>query len=177
MSEVQHLRSSAWQAINSATVDGTERQRSWTAWTEHNMLLYNNYGSDHKRVDTDKLFTFAVAMREGKYGLGSQVKVQSVERALRHVAQKFILDGHPDPRKSSQAQQSLDLPISRLIKSYRDSDPPPQPKLVLPVSTITTIANKLPMDPTSGCRGRPCHNCFLLPAPGGGIHCPGVTKG
>jgi hypothetical protein len=32
---------------------------------------------------TDKLLTFAVAMREGKYGLGATVKVQSVKRACR----------------------------------------------------------------------------------------------
>jgi hypothetical protein len=60
----------------------------------------------------DQLLTFDVAVREGKYGLESQVKVQLVERALRHVAQGLVLDGHPDPRRASAAQQSLDLPIS-----------------------------------------------------------------
>jgi hypothetical protein len=50
---------------------------------------------------TDRLLTFAVAVQEGKYGLGNQVKVQSVERALRHVAQRLVLDGHPDPRRAS----------------------------------------------------------------------------
>jgi hypothetical protein len=138
--EVQRLRDSAWQAIGTATVDGAERIRSWNAWTDHNLSLYGSRASDHGQATTDKLLTFAVAVREGKYGLGSPVKVQSVERALRHVAQKFVLDGHPDPRKSSAAQQSLDLPIARLIKSYRDSDPPPEPKLALPISTITAIA-------------------------------------
>jgi hypothetical protein len=46
----------------------------------------------------DQLLTFAVVMREGKYGLGSQVKVQLVEWALRYVAQGLVLDKHPDPR-------------------------------------------------------------------------------
>jgi hypothetical protein len=90
--------------------------------------------------DTDKLLTFAVAVREGKYGRGTQVKVQSVEKALRHVAQKLVLDGHPDPRKASPAQQSLDLPISRLLKSFGDRDPPAEPKLAIPISTITAIS-------------------------------------
>jgi hypothetical protein len=66
----------------------------------------------------DQLLTFTVTVQEGKYGLGSQVKVQLVERALRHIAQRLILDGHPDPRRASAAQQSLDLPISRLLKKF-----------------------------------------------------------
>jgi hypothetical protein len=147
MSEVQCLRDTAWQAIGTATVDGAKRNRSWKAWTEHNRSLYGTDAAEHKQVDTDKLLMFAVAVREGKYGLGGPVKVQSVERALRHIAQKFVLDGCPDPSKSSPAQQSLDLPISRLIKSYRDSDPPPEPKLALPISTITAIANNYKFSP------------------------------
>jgi hypothetical protein len=51
----------------------------------------------------DQLLTFAVAVREGQYGLGAQVKVQSVERALRHVTQRLVLDGYPDPHRSSPA--------------------------------------------------------------------------
>jgi hypothetical protein len=75
------------------------------------------------QATTDQLLIFAVAVQEGQYGLGPQVKVQSVERALRHVAQSLILDGHRDPRRASAAQQSLDLPISRLLKKFRDEDP------------------------------------------------------
>jgi hypothetical protein len=71
----------------------------------------------------DQLLTFAVAVREGKYGLRSQVKVQSVEQALRQVAQGLVLDGYPDPRGASAAQQSLDLPISQLLKKFQDDDP------------------------------------------------------
>jgi hypothetical protein len=103
MGEVQRLRDTAWQVIGTATVDRAKRNRSWKAWTEHNRSLYGTNAVEHKQVNTDKLLTFAVALREGKYGLGGPVKVQSVERALRHVAQKFVLDGRPDPRKSSPA--------------------------------------------------------------------------
>ena len=88
----------------------------------------------------EMLLTFAVAVREGKYGLGRQVKVQSVAVALRSVAQKYVLDGHPDPRRASPAQHALDLPIARILKRYDDEDPPPEPKLAIPVSTITAIA-------------------------------------
>ena len=96
MGEVQRLRHTAWQAIETATVDGSERKRWWEAWEDHNTTCYIGGDSDPTNPTTDKLLTFAVAVREGQYGLGNQVKVQSVERALRHVAQKFVLDGHPD---------------------------------------------------------------------------------
>jgi hypothetical protein len=89
---------------------------------------------------TDKLLTFAVAVREGKFGLGATVKVQSVERALRHVTQKLVLDGHSNPRKALPAQQQLDLPISWLLKGFQDSDPVVEPKLALPMLTISAIS-------------------------------------
>ena len=90
----------------------------------------------------DMLLTFAVAVREGKHGLGRQVKVQSVSKALRAVAQKYVLDGHRDPRRSSQAQHSLDLPIAHLLKKFRDDDPPAEPRLAIPTSTVRKIAGK-----------------------------------
>jgi hypothetical protein len=89
---------------------------------------------------TDKLFTFAAAVWEGKYGLRATVKVQSVKRALWHVTQKLILDGHPNPRKASPAQQQLDFPMSWLLKSFQDSDPAAEPKLALPMLTISAIS-------------------------------------
>ena len=73
-------------------------------------------------------------------GLGNQVKVQSVSKALCAVAQKYVLDGHPDPRKASPAQQSLDLPIAHLLKKFGDDDPPAEPKLAVPMSTIKKIS-------------------------------------
>lgn len=141
VAEVQRLRDTAWLAISTATVDGAERVKCWKAWTTHCDRHYgSSCGPQATKNITDRLLTFAVAVREGQYGLGATVQVQSVERALRHVAQRLVLDGHPDPRKASPAQQHLDLPISRLLKSYRDQDPPPQPKLALPVSTIEAIS-------------------------------------
>jgi hypothetical protein len=88
------------------------------------------------------LLTFSVAVREGKFGLGRQVKVQSVSKALHAVAQKYVLDGHSDPRQSSQAQHSLDLPIAHLLKKFGDDDPPAEPKLAIPTSTVKKIAKK-----------------------------------
>ncbi len=86
-------------------------------------------------------------MQEGQYGLGDQVKVQSVEWALRHVAQRLVLDGHPDPRQASPGQHSLHLSVAWLIKKFRDEDPPPQPKLAIPISTITVVSKNYRMTP------------------------------
>lgn len=141
LAEIQRLRDSAWEAIGTATVDGSERHRYWKAWQTHCGLYQDTPGKIHApHILTDRLLTFAVAVREGQYGKGHKVQVQSVEFALRAVAQKYVLDGYPDPRRASPAQQSLDLPIARLLKKYGDEDPPPQPKLAVPISTITGIA-------------------------------------
>ncbi len=120
-------------------MDGSKRERYWRAWKTY-CCLFPQAGNKWASIVTDQLLTFAVAVREGQYGLGALVKVQSVEKALRHVTQRLVLDGHPNPRRASPAQQLLDLPISRLIKKYRDEDPPAEPKLAIPISTITAIA-------------------------------------
>jgi hypothetical protein len=98
--------------------------------------------SQAPHILTDRLLTFAVAVWEGQYGKGHKVQVQSVEFALRAITQKYVLDGYPDPRHTSPAQHSLDLPIACLLKKYGDEDPPPEPKLAVPISTITGIAEK-----------------------------------
>jgi len=81
-------------------------------------------------------------VREGQYGIGRQIKVQSVTAALRAVAQRYVLDGHSNPRRASPAQHALNLPIARLLKKFKDDDPPPQPKLAIPVLTVQQIATK-----------------------------------
>ncbi len=140
LGEIQRLQNSAWKAIGTTTVDGADRYRYWKAWTAHFALYDPQSAPGATQTNTDRLLTFAVAVQEGQYGNGAPVMVQLVKRALRHVAQKLVLDRHPDPRKASPAQQSLDLPIFCLLKSYRDSDPPPEPKPALPISTITAIS-------------------------------------
>jgi hypothetical protein len=145
--EIQRLRDSVWKAVGTSTVDGAHRDKHWTAWTAHCALYGDSSDPKVTYPNTDKLLTFAVTVREGQYGRGTQVKVQSVEKALRHVAQKLVLDGHPDPRKASPAQQSLNLSISRLLKSFGDNDSPAEPKLALPISTITAISENYRWNP------------------------------
>jgi hypothetical protein len=140
LGEIQRLRDSTWKAIGTSTVDGAKRTKYSSAWTAHCAMYSSHLDTRTTTPDTNKLLTFAVTVREGKYGRGTQVKVQSAKKALRHVAQKLVLDGHPDPQKASPAQLSFNLPISRLLKSFGDRDPPAEPKLTIPISTITAIS-------------------------------------
>ncbi|KAL7531596.1 LOW QUALITY PROTEIN: hypothetical protein ACHAXR_004123 [Thalassiosira sp. AJA248-18] len=127
--------------IGNATVDGAERQRHWKAWESHTKAhgvdLYLQTVSAEER--TEALLTFAVAIRSGKYGQKHQIRVQSVDKALRHVAQAFVLARVPDPRRQFSTTKAFDRPIELLLKKYRDTDPPKQPKLAIPVSTIETL--------------------------------------
>jgi hypothetical protein len=143
MAEVEHLCNTAWAAIGSATMDGPVKDCYWSAWTTHCRLYPDNDRGPHLPPSNirDMLLTFAVAVREEKYGLGRQVKVQSVAVAPRSVAQKYVLDGHPNPCRASPAQHALDLPIARILKRFDDKDPAPEPKLAVPVSTIIAIAS------------------------------------
>ena len=143
LAAIQRLRNAVWEAIGTATVDGSKRHRYWKAWQMHCELYQDATGKIQvPHILTDRLLTFAVAMREGQYGKGHQIQVQSVEFALQAVTQKHVLDGYPDPRRASPAQQSLDLPIARMLKKYGDEDPPREPKLAVPISAITAIAEK-----------------------------------
>jgi hypothetical protein len=51
------------------------------------------------------------------------------------VAQTLVLAGYPDPRRS-YGSKDLDLPFSRLLRTYKNDDPAPQPQLALPVRAI-----------------------------------------
>ena len=143
LAEKQRLQDAAWEAIGTATVDRSKRHCYSKAWEMHCGLYQDTPGKiQGPHILTDRLLTFAVAMREGKYGNKHQVQVQSVARALQFVSQKLVLDGHPDPQRASPAQHVLDLLIACLLKKFSDEDPPPELKLAIPISTITSNAEK-----------------------------------
>jgi len=163
LAEIQRLRNAAWEAIGTATVDGSERHRYWKAWQMHCGLYQDATGEiQAPHILKDRLLTFAVAVREGQYGKGHQIQVQSVEFALRAITQKYVLDGYPDPRCASPTQQSLDLPITHLLKKYGNEDPPPKPKLAVPIYDHS-YCGEISVDRPSQ-RGRGFgHHCILLP--------------
>ena len=94
-----------------------------------------------KSIKHEMLLSFAVRLRQGYAGKGKRIGAQAVATGLRHVAQNAVLAGYPDPRKSYGDKQ-LDLPISHLLKTFRDEDPAPQPKLALPVHAIKLTCNQ-----------------------------------
>ena len=112
--EVQRLQDIVWEAIGTATVDGAVQDCYWRVWTGHCKLFpLNDRGPNQSPHNIeDMLLTFAVAVREGKYGCGDCVQVQSVSVALCAITQKYVLDGHCDPRRASPAQHTLNLPIA-----------------------------------------------------------------
>ena len=83
LAEIQRLQDAAWEAIGTATVDGSERHCYWKGWQMH-CGLYQDATSEIQapHILTDRLLTFAFAVWEGQYGKGHQVQVQSVEFAL-----------------------------------------------------------------------------------------------
>jgi hypothetical protein len=55
------------------------------------------------------------------------------------VAQAFVLEGYPDPRRAG-AGSDLALPFTHLLKSFRVHDPAPKPQVALPVDAIDLAA-------------------------------------
>jgi hypothetical protein len=118
-------------------VDDKARLAAWTNWTLYARQCcidpYMRYLT--RSLKQTYLLAFAARVRTGIFGNASQVGSQSVEKALRHVAQTLILAGLDDPRRTYGAKE-LDLPFRHLLKSYKDKDPAPKPQLALPVATI-----------------------------------------
>ena len=69
-------------------MDSEQRKKFWTAWEGHCKMYQTSSKGKTPPDARNMLLTFAVAVREGKYGLRRQIKVQSVSKALRAVAQK-----------------------------------------------------------------------------------------
>jgi hypothetical protein len=128
-------------ALDDATVDTATRATSWRWWQQY----CTDCGTDPWLRDTTPairsqlLLGFAARTRTGFFGKGWQVGAQTVEKALRHVAQAFVLEGYPDPRRAG-AGPDLALPFTHLLKSFRVRDSAPQPQVALPVHAIDRAA-------------------------------------
>ena len=139
-------------ALDNATVDNAARSTSWRWWDQY----CTECGADPWLRDTTPatrsqlLLGFAARTRTGYFGKGRQVGAQTVEKALRHVAQAFVLEGYPDPRRAG-AGSDLALPFTHLLKSFRDRDPAPKPQVALPVHAID-FAAAARNDPTASPR-------------------------
>jgi hypothetical protein len=118
-------------------VDDRVQAKNWDYWLEFcSEARQDPYllGCS-KPVQQNLLIGFATRVRRGYYGRGVKVQAQTPETALRHVAQTLVLAGYRDPRRS-YGSKDLDLPFSRLLRSYKTDDPAPQPQLALPVRAV-----------------------------------------
>eukprot|EP00978_Attheya_sp_CCMP212_P049575 scaffold684901_cov94-Attheya_sp.AAC.1 len=130
------------ETIAAATVDTAARIASWKSWEKYAHLCQLDpfFRNVPFPIQQQSLLAFASRVRTGSYGNGRQVGFQSVEKAIRHVAQTQVLAGFPDPRRRYGTKE-LDLPFQHLLKSFKDDDPAPKPQVALPVDTIAAAAS------------------------------------
>jgi hypothetical protein len=96
-------------------VGDKERSKRWQDWQRYAIAASADpylRGLDRSRRQ-NLLIAFAARVRNGLYGKGRQVGHQSVEKALRHVAQTLQLAGYDNPRKN-YGSKGLDLPLEEL---------------------------------------------------------------
>ncbi len=82
--------------LDGATVDTTVRATSASWWHQY----CTDCGTDSWLLDTkpairSQLLGFFAQTPTGFFGKGKQFVAQTVEQALRHVAQAFVLEGYP----------------------------------------------------------------------------------
>jgi hypothetical protein len=130
-------------ALDDAAVDSAARATSASWWQQY----CTNCGKDPWLRDTTSVIRsqlrlgFAARTCTGFFGKGRQVGVQTVVKALRHVAKAFVLEGYPNPRQAG-AGSDLALPYTHILKSFRVRDPTPKPQQVaLPVHAIDLAAS------------------------------------
>ncbi len=134
---VERDSNAAWKTINAATMEQEVRKKAFADWTAYAELAridpWLRYHS--KTSKQECLLSFAARVRTGIFGHAVQVGHQSVEKALRYVAQTLVMAGFDDPRKTP-GSPDLDLPFAHLLRGYKQVDPAPQPQIALPVNTI-----------------------------------------
>jgi hypothetical protein len=138
---VQRDLNAAWAEIAVATVDDKARSTAWYNWSAYAQECHiDPWMRYHTKPSKQTyLLAFAARVRSGIFGNAVQVGHQTVEKALRHVAQTLLLAGYDDPRRTYGSKE-LDLPFRHLLKAYKNKDPAPQPQLAIPVATIERAA-------------------------------------
>ena len=68
------------------------------------------------------------------YGEGSQVKVQTVTKALAAISKTLELAGQPSP--VYREDQKYQVSIEKMIEGMRRADPLPRPQLAVPVKLV-----------------------------------------
>jgi hypothetical protein len=129
--------------------DKDHRLRSsyWRAWAQfcratgrHPTLYALQQQTDH--LERAELFmAFARAVRDGEFDHGKRASHSKVTKTLQCCASYMVDHGFADPRRQDPSQKEFDPSFRRLLKRYKQEDPPPKRQLALPVSTIRWIAS------------------------------------
>ena len=161
---IQRDLNAARSALDAATVDGAVRATNWRWWSQHctECGIYPWLRDIAPATQSQLLLGFATRTRTGHFGKGQQVGSQTVEKALHHVAQAFVLEGYPDFRRiAGSGGSDLALPFTHLLKSYQDKDPVPRPQAALPVNAIK-LASAACLDPIATPRDRAVANLIVI---------------
>jgi hypothetical protein len=121
--------------ISSSRLDSDRRASVWRDWVSFCKSRHLTGFTEDARIDA--LLAFAVAVRTGNYGRRITVHVESAQKAVRFVCQKWEMDYNiPDCRKTDG---NLKLPFRWLFDHWRHEDPASKQQLALPYSAIQKV--------------------------------------
>ena len=124
----------AWRTIaDGVTVQTSKtREKYWKCWTSYcTQCNTTPYLTDLNPCERTVIITgFAARVRTGAYGLGDQVRVQSVTDALAAISKTCQLVGKPSP--VYKVEREYILPIKRLIEGFKRKDPLSIPQMAVP---------------------------------------------
>ena len=136
---IYDLFATATEDVNNGVVASTEQERikffnAWKGWlSAYFPTVRPDMLGISEAQKIDLLVTFGSYVRSGKLSRRKR-KVRSATAAvsLRAIGTTLSLDGKPNPLEGPQGK--LPKKISMLLEGYKRQDPPPEPKLAVPVA-------------------------------------------
>lgn len=141
----------ALQQIRPTRMDAPTQWHWWTTMcTEWELDPWLRQCTQPQR--NQSILAFAAAIRAGRFHSRPPVGSQTIEKAVRTIAQRHAAAFLPDPRCLSDISLELHPDLCRLYRSYRESDPATRPQKPLSLKAIiwlTTVYPKCAPDPTA----------------------------
>ena len=132
----------AGEAIDAGVVASTSwtREKYWKAWCSYaNSVEVDPLLATTEPVIRDMVLTaFAARVRQGYYGRGDQIKVQSVTDAMAAISKTIELAGYKSP--VYRADNKYNLSIERAVKGWWREDHLAIPQLAVPVTVPLQMA-------------------------------------
>ena len=126
-------------AIGAGVVAATHkaRRRFWSTWTDWLQINFPSIAPDLSALDKPMqqqiLAAYAHYVRSGGVpGTKPKVRAQTVQMALGAITATLLLDG----KQSPLGDQKTGYPkaVSQLLEGYKRADPPPEPRLAVPLA-------------------------------------------